>query len=1142
ILSQLRYPAVAHHDSTEACLPGTRIDLLNRIMAWCRNTENSEKRVMLLTAVAGAGKTSIAHSVAEECTREGILLSTFFFRACEQSQPDHLFSGMARSLAARDHAYGTFITSILREDPTLTTAPFTMQFKKLVAELLLMRPPSSDRPMVVVIDALDECDKGTFPRLADILRKEVPRLPSNIKFFLTSRQFDLVDRFLSPESPIDRLGINLSDDANVQDCAMYVRTQLRELMDVHPSLRTEVKQEDELVQAILERAGGLFIWASTVFRYMKVASGAPLRMLGKLLDTGANQLKASAEEMVDTLYASILEKCNWKDEDFAHDYPIVMGAILIAQQPLSITAWGAILSPHLESSVEHTLVGLAPLLLGLGDPHTPIHILHLSLRDFLLDRIDSQSPTLARFAVDARKENVRVAVRCVEILNEDLPSMAGLGLVEDLSERVELPPIPQATLSEQFRYGCRHIVYHLNQIPKPVDVLNVAVRRFLNEQITRWVEVCARTEGFQEACDLASDSVALCRCLVMVAAETYCPDLAESLGNLGVSLSILERRSELLPVMEESVKLWRQLISIDPELYAPKLAHSLNELHSLLHQLRLPCKALPTIQEGAKIWRQLVAVHPPSHTPGLARSLRKLAWSLMLNGRGSEALSEMEEGVRLCRQLVSVDPTSHTPILARTLWGLVLLLVHLGRHSEAIPVGEESVKLSRQLVSIHPTSCAWYLGCALMHYGHVFYYLGRYPEALLVHEESVELWRQLATVHPTSYTLFVAGSLENINETLSNLGRHSDTLSVIEESVDLWRQLVAMHPASHNLDLARSLVDLNMSLSNLGRHSAALGVIEESVKLYRQLVAVQPGPFTEGLAQSLHNLSVSLNNLGRYAEALPVIEESVKLWRQLVAPYPMPHTPNLAASLESLNESLDKLGRRSEALSVIEECVKLSRQLFAIHPTSYNPNLARSLKNLSKSLNHLGRHSEALPVIEESVQLWRQSVAILPASHTPGLARSLQSLSSSLHNLDNHAEALPFIEESVALWRSLSVAHPTSYASDLALALQTLSTQFSCLGHYADALDMGNESLLYYLQLHSEYPLAYAPQLQLSYSCVADALEGLGRHDELATVRTLIQDLRRHESRLFGGLKSKPNEEANKLAAMEAISKHEPTP
>ncbi|KAF8333469.1 uncharacterized protein EI90DRAFT_3015361 [Cantharellus anzutake] len=98
VLSKPQYPTVAHHDPAAACQEGTRTDLIGRIMTWCRDMEGSADRVMLLTAVAGAGKTSIAHSIAEKCASKGSLLLTFFFKAGEQPRPGHLFSGMARSL------------------------------------------------------------------------------------------------------------------------------------------------------------------------------------------------------------------------------------------------------------------------------------------------------------------------------------------------------------------------------------------------------------------------------------------------------------------------------------------------------------------------------------------------------------------------------------------------------------------------------------------------------------------------------------------------------------------------------------------------------------------------------------------------------------------------------------------------------------------------------------------------------------------------------------------------------------------------------------------------------------------------------------------------------------------------------------
>ncbi|KAF8343999.1 uncharacterized protein EI90DRAFT_3114635 [Cantharellus anzutake] len=921
ILDNLRYFHLAHDDSTQVCLKDTRVDLIERIMAWCRNTGDSENRLMLLTAVAGAGKTSIALTIAERCASEGdvTLLLQFFFKAGERSRPDFLFSGMARALADHDPAYRTFITSALRNDPSLATASFMTQFKKLVAPSLLHKPPPSNRPMVIIIDALDECDKEAFESLAEILGEEVPRLPSSIKFFITSRQFDLVNRYLSPNYPIDRLTIDLSDEANAQDCARFIRFQLRKLKMLHRDLQHNLQDEDKMVQEISERANGLFIWISTIFRYMKTTNQNPMRTLKTLLDTGAKRREVPAEKMMENLYTSILKKCAWADEDFAHDYPIVMGAIFVAQQPLSITAWDSILLPFLKSSVRYALAELAPLLSGVEDSLIPVRILHQSFRDFIVDRINPQTVSSRCAPIAVGADNARVALRCTEILNEGLCSVEGLGLIENLYEKDEMPHIPQKELSEHFRYACRHIVHHLSGVEEPSEELVGLVSMFLGQQATRWVEVCVRMESYIRISLLPEWA----KLAVVHRSKDAVSTLANVLTRLHLNLGFFSRFQEAYEAANDSVALCRYLFSVDSSSYTPNLAMSLNNLYNALSNLGRHSEALPFIEESVILDRQLVAINPGSYTPDLAMSLHNLRNALSNLGRHLEALPFIEESVKLRRELVVINPGSYTPDLAMSLNNLYNALSDLGRHSEALPFIEESVKLYRQLVAINPGS----------------------------------------------YTPDLAMSLNNLRNALSYLGRHSEALPFIEESVKLYRQLVAINPGSYTPDLAMSLNNLYNALSDLGRHSEALPFIEESVKLYRQLVAINPGSYTPYLAVSLNNLYNALSDLGRHSEALPFIEESVILRRQLVAINPGSYTPDLAMSFNNLYNALSDLGRHSEALPIIEESVKLYRQLVAVNPGSYTPNLAISLNNLYNALSNLGRHSEALPFIEESVIL-----------------------------------------------------------------------------------------------------------------------------------------------------------------------------
>ncbi|KIO26408.1 hypothetical protein M407DRAFT_24370, partial [Tulasnella calospora MUT 4182] len=61
------------------CLPGTRVEILNRISAWIKNTSPSADRVLWIRGMAGRGKSAIASTVAHEWASKGSC-AIFHFR------------------------------------------------------------------------------------------------------------------------------------------------------------------------------------------------------------------------------------------------------------------------------------------------------------------------------------------------------------------------------------------------------------------------------------------------------------------------------------------------------------------------------------------------------------------------------------------------------------------------------------------------------------------------------------------------------------------------------------------------------------------------------------------------------------------------------------------------------------------------------------------------------------------------------------------------------------------------------------------------------------------------------------------------------------------------------------------------------
>ncbi|QRV79045.1 hypothetical protein RhiJN_07060 [Ceratobasidium sp. AG-Ba] len=111
---------------------------------------------MLLTAVAGAGKTTVAHTVAHICADRKQLASSFFFnREIEgRNKPHALFATIAADLSRMDPDIANRVAAAIEEDGRLPSTPISNQFVDLV--LNPCQRASFVRPVAIVIDALDE--------------------------------------------------------------------------------------------------------------------------------------------------------------------------------------------------------------------------------------------------------------------------------------------------------------------------------------------------------------------------------------------------------------------------------------------------------------------------------------------------------------------------------------------------------------------------------------------------------------------------------------------------------------------------------------------------------------------------------------------------------------------------------------------------------------------------------------------------------------------------------------------------------------------------------------------------------------------------------------------------------------------------
>jgi Cdc6-like AAA superfamily ATPase len=148
-------------EQRKECHPGTRIEILGRIGDWANNTEGH--RILWLQGKAGTGKSTISQTVAGQIAKSSHCGASFFFlrSAGERSNAARLFTTITSQLVEQLPSMSRHVRNAIEANPRITEKTKNEQFNKLTLEPLEKIDNEStnvSRTIVVVIDALDECD------------------------------------------------------------------------------------------------------------------------------------------------------------------------------------------------------------------------------------------------------------------------------------------------------------------------------------------------------------------------------------------------------------------------------------------------------------------------------------------------------------------------------------------------------------------------------------------------------------------------------------------------------------------------------------------------------------------------------------------------------------------------------------------------------------------------------------------------------------------------------------------------------------------------------------------------------------------------------------------------------------------------
>ncbi|KAH6880714.1 hypothetical protein B0T10DRAFT_551503 [Thelonectria olida] len=490
------------HNAT--CLPDTRVDLLREIHDWTNNPD--AKAIFWLNGMAGTGKSTVSRTIARDLYQAKRLGASFFFKRGEtdRGSMSKFIPTLAGQLVRAEPALANHIKIAVDSDPAIFGKRLQVQFEELIVKPLSGLRNAQSTTIMIVVDALDECERDDDVKVAINLftRFNALRSPS-CRVFLTSR----------PELPI-RLGFNsirgtyqdlvlheLPQDVIEHDISTFLKQQLSVIrsdynLSVSQSRHLAPDWPGDLnLQSLAQMAVPLFIFAATMCRFIGDRRlGLPHNQLAEVLQFTTR----SQESQLDATYLPVLERLiaglsARQTEKVIQRFRKVVGPIVNLAAPLPISSLEQIL--EISSADINNLLDMLHSVIDVPMMEThPVRILHLSFRDFLIDPEKCES---SPFWIDEKKAHHEIGIGCLRILERHLrEDVCHLRMPGTLRSSIN-PKIIDRYLPSEVKYAVLYWVHHVMEAGMsihddgPFDI-------FLREHFLHWLEALSLTGRIME--------------------------------------------------------------------------------------------------------------------------------------------------------------------------------------------------------------------------------------------------------------------------------------------------------------------------------------------------------------------------------------------------------------------------------------------------------------------------------------------------------------------------------------------------------------------------------------------------------------------------------------------------------------------
>jgi hypothetical protein len=367
------------------------------------------------------------------------------------------------------------IADALEQDPYLCDKNMVVQFEKLLLQPLAAVPAARIPAggLTIVVDALDECKEEHMKLFLELLKRIPASGDLHLRIFLTSRPESYIQCGFKDICSAVHNDVILEDvqASNIEgDIRRYFQNEFAEIRRSPPycpyndPLPLDWPAERD-VEFLVERSGSLFIFASTVCRF--VGEAAPQTRLKEILQLqrSVSSLHIHGEHSyLRIMYAQILQCiiAGISGDDRARRisaFRNVVGALIFAREPLSTRLLADLFGEKLEG-IYGTLDSLKSVMHLPENPDSPIKFLHLSFSEFLQDETNADNEV---FKIDALQSHRQLFRNCLYLLLK--PGVLRRDICDVKNPQTRQCDVPiahiDAHIPSAVRYACRKWHDHL---------------------------------------------------------------------------------------------------------------------------------------------------------------------------------------------------------------------------------------------------------------------------------------------------------------------------------------------------------------------------------------------------------------------------------------------------------------------------------------------------------------------------------------------------------------------------------------------------------------------------------------------------------------------------------------------------------